>query len=442
MKKRSVIIAVLVIAVIAVMVILNLRKNDGSPSEASSPGIISRNAVAVKATTIETGSVSSYVAAPGAVREVNKAQVFFDTPLRVNSVLVNKNDLVNEGDRLVELDTAPLADELETLKIQKEIQSITLKKLESGQNLLSLESNLTSARNARDRAEENYRTAQDEYNKQLKLYESGIISETQLKQYEQAVKDTKAALDSALISLESAEKAYNSSVSGHDLDIQTQIKNIELISRQIADIENRLVKIRNLEKAPITGYVTQINLIEGGYTVTGQPAFTIIDGRNLEISAIVDEYNSKEIAPGQKVRITGDALGDDVELEGEVVSVAPIATSFQSGSGYSTGIEIIIQPKEGLDILKPGLNVDCDIVTNEKSGIPVAEFNIFLDDKDKKQYVMLINKEDMTVSKRYVTLGIYSDMLVEIVDGLSPGDMVVVDPQLSLKDGDRVRVVE
>ncbi len=131
-----------------------------------------------------------------------------------------------------------------------------------------------------------------------------------------------------------------------------------------------------------------------------------------------------------------------MELEGEVVSVAPIATSFQSGSGYSTGIEIIIQPKEGLDILKPGLNVDCDIVTNEKSGIPVAEFNIFLYDKDKKQYVMLINKEDMTVSKRYVTLGIYSDMLVEIVDGLSPGDMVVVDPQLSLKDGDRVRVVE
>ena len=86
--------------------------------------------------------------------------------------------------------------------------------------------------------------------------------------------------------------------------------------------------------------------------------------------------------------------------------------------------------------------MDCDIVTNEKDGIPVAEFNIFPLDKDKKQYVMLINKEDMTVSKRYVTLGIYSDMLVEIVDGLSPGDMVVVDPQLSLKDGDRVRVVE
>jgi len=439
MKKKSIGIAILVIAVIAVMIILNLNKN--SDSTASS-GVISRNAVAVKATTIETGSISSYVAAPGQVREVNKAQVFFDTPLRVLNVLVEKNDLVQEGDRLVELDITPLSDELEKLKIQKEIQSITLKKLESGQSLLSLETNLASARNSYNRAEENYNTALDEYNKQLKLFESGVISETQLKQYDQAVKDTKSVLDNAIITLDSAEKTYNSSVSSHDLDIQAQIKNIELMSKQIAEIEKKLSKIKNLEKAPITGYVTEIYLTEGGYTVTGQPVFTIVDGQNLEISATVDEYNSREISPGQKVRITGDALGENVELSGEVISVAPVATRLQSGSSINTVIEIIIAPKEGFDILKPGLNVDCDIITDEKSGIPVAEFNIFLDDKDRNQYVMVINEEDMTVSQRYVTLGIYSDMLVEIVDGLKPGDMVVVDPQPSLKNGDRVKVVE
>ncbi|HEY8420592.1 MAG TPA: efflux RND transporter periplasmic adaptor subunit [Thermoclostridium sp.] len=439
MKKRTIVIAVSVIAIIAVMIYLNLNKNNDS---AASSRIVSRNAVAVKATTIETGSISSYVSAPGQVKEVNKVQVFFDTPLRVLNLFVEKNSLVQEGDRLVELDVSTLNDELEKLKIQKEIQSLTLKKLESGQNLLSLETNLASARNSYDRAEENYKTALDEYDKQLKLYQSGVISETQLKQYDQAVKDAKAALDNAKISLDSAEKNYNSSVGSHDLDIQAQIKNIELMSKQIAEIENKLKKIKNLEIAPISGYVTEINLIEGGYTVSGQAAFTIIDGQNLEISATVDEYNSKEIAPGQKVKITGDALGDTIELEGEVVSVAPVATRIQSSGGFETVIEVTIEPKEGFDILKPGLNVDCDIITHEKSGIPVAEFNIFLDDKDRNQYVMVINQEDMTVSKRYVTLGIYSDMLVEIVDGLKPGDMVVVDPQPSLKDGDKVKVVK
>lgn len=349
---------------------------------------------------------------------------------------------MQEGDRLVELDISPLSDELEKLKIQKEIQSLTLKKLESGQSLLSLETNLASARNAFDRANENYKTAVDEYNKQLKLFESGVISETQLKQYDQAVKDSKSVLDNAVISLESAEKTYNSSVGSHGLDIQAQIKNIELMSKQIAEIENKLAKIKNHEKAPISGFVTEVFLIEGGYTVTGQPAFTIIDGQNVEISATVDEYNSKEISPGQEVKITGDALGEYVELSGEVISVAPVASRIQSTSGMETVIEVTIEPKEGFDILKPGLNVDCDIITQEKNDIPVAEFNIFLDDKDRKQYVMLINEDDMTVKQQYVTLGIYSDMLVEIVDGLKPGDMVVLDPQPSLKDGDRVKVVE
>jgi len=439
MRARNFFVAVLVIVIIAGMIYLNLNKNaDFSVSSQ----MISKNAVAVKATTIETGSIQSYVTAPGQVREVNKAQVFFDTPLRVLKLYVEKNSQVKKGERLVELDISPLNDELERLKIQKDIQSITLQKLEAGQNLLTLETNLVSARNSYSRAEENYQTAVDEYNKQLKLFESGVISETQLKQYDQAVKDAKAAVDSALIALESAEKNYNSSVGSLGLDIQAQIKNIELLSKQIAEIEAKLKKIKSLEKAPISGYVTEIYLIEGGYTINGQAAFTIIDGENLEISATVDEYNSKEISPGQMVKITGDALGDSVVLEGEVVSVAPVASRIQSASGSETVIEVIIEPKEGLDILKPGLNVDCDIITHEKSGIPVAEFNIFLDDKDRNQYVMVINKEDMTVSQRYVTLGIYSDMLVEIVDGLKPGDMVVVDPQPSLKDGDKVKVVK
>ncbi|AGC69708.1 efflux transporter, RND family, MFP subunit [Thermoclostridium stercorarium subsp. stercorarium DSM 8532] len=440
MKKKTVAITVLVIAIIALMIFLNLNKNNDLTV---SSGVISKkNAISVKATTIETGTISSYVSAPGQVKEVNKAQIFFDTPLRVLNVFVDKYDLVQEGDRLVELDVSTLTDELERLKIQKEIQSITLKKLESGQNLLSLETNLASARNAYTRAEDAYNSALEEYNKQLKLYESGVISEAQLKQYDQALKDAKSALDNAQINLESAEKSYDSSVSSHDLDIQAQVKNVELLSRQIAEIERKLSKIKSLEKSPITGYVTEIYLTEGGYTVTGQPAFTIIDSQNLEISATVDEYNSKDILPGQKVRITGDALGENVELAGEVISVAPVATKVQSTSGTQTVIEVIIEPKEGFDVLKPGLNVDCEIITHEKSGIPVAEFNIFLEDKDKNQYVMLIDKDNMTVHQKYVTLGIYSDMLVEIMDGLEPGDMVVVDPQPSLKDGDRVKVVE
>ena len=437
MKKF--VIGLIVIALIGGMIYLNLSKNSDAAPVLGSPV---RNAVLVKATTIQTGDVSSYVTAPGFVKEVNRSQVFFDTPLRILDVKVEKNDPIKKGEKLIDLDTSSLTDEMDRLLVQKEIQSITLKKLESGQNLLSLESQLTSAKNAVDQAQENYRTAQEEYQKQLKLYETGIIPKTQLEQYEKAAKDVKAAVDTAQLNLESAEKAYQSSIGGHDLDIQAQIKNIELLSSQIKGIEKELAKIKNLEKAPISGDVTEINVMKGGYTMSGQPAFTIIDAENLQINATVNEYNTRGLAIGQLVKITGEALGDDQELSGEITAVAPIATKVQGSSGIETVVEVAIAPKDGKEFLKPGLNVDCDITTQEKKGVVVAEFNIFLDDKDRRQYVWLIDQETMSLKKQYVALGIYSDMTVEIVDGLKAGDMVVIDPQPSLKEGDRVKITE
>ena len=120
----------------------------------------------------------------------------------------------------------------------------------------------------------------------------------------------------------------------------------------------------------------------------------------------------------------------------------PVAKSVQSTSGIETVVEITIKPLDGKGILKPGLNVECDIVTQEKKDVIVTEYNIYMEDKDRRQYVMLIDPESMTVKKQYVTLGIYSDMTVEVLDGLKEGDMVVIDPQPSLDEGEKIRFAE
>ena len=74
MKKFA--IALIVIAVIGGMIYLNLSKNtDTVPTLGTS----ARKAIPVKAVTIHTGDISSYITAPGVVKEVNKSQVFFDT---------------------------------------------------------------------------------------------------------------------------------------------------------------------------------------------------------------------------------------------------------------------------------------------------------------------------------------------------------------------------
>lgn len=148
------------------------------------------------------------------------------------------------------------------------------------------------------------------------------------------------------------------------------------------------------------------------------------------------------MAIGQDVVITGEAFGDNTEFSGKIISVAPVATVVAGSSGQETVVEVSIEPLDGKDLLKPGLNVDCEIITQKKENIIVSEFNVFLEDKNRSQYAMVVDEETMTVRKQYVTLGIYSDMLVEIIDGLKEGDKVVIDPQPSLEDGDRVKILE
>ena len=71
------------------------------------------------------------------------------------------------------------------------------------------------------------------------------------------VKDAKAAADSAQLSVDSAEKSYQSSIGSHNLDIQAQVKNIELLNSQIAK-KKKSLRDESLEKSPISGYVTDI----------------------------------------------------------------------------------------------------------------------------------------------------------------------------------------
>ena len=113
---KKVLIGLLVIAIITVMIVLNIYKNTDTDSLVD---LASRKAVTIKAVTIGTGDVSPYVTAHGRVEEINRAQVFFDTPLRVLKIFVNKNDHAEQGKRLVELDTSTLTDELNKLKVQR-----------------------------------------------------------------------------------------------------------------------------------------------------------------------------------------------------------------------------------------------------------------------------------------------------------------------------------
>ena len=157
----------------------------------------------------------------------------------------------------------------------------------------------------------------------------------------------------------------------------------------------------------------------------------------------VDELDVSKIQVGQEVDITVDAI-EDVKYTGYVDYVSLIGTSTNGVTSYPVTI-VINEP----DNIIPGMNVSANIVVESKDDIltvPVSAVQrgnmVFVksDDKTAKTDEKQADGEAKTDGKPKmnaapdgfkavkVETGINDDNNIEIVSGLSEGDVVFVTP--------------
>jgi membrane fusion protein (multidrug efflux system) len=88
--------------------------------------------------------------------------------------------------------------------------------------------------------------------------------------------------------------------------------------------------------------------------------------------------------------------------------------------------------------LKAGITVDINITTSIKPNAVFTEIKNTL--KEKGKHVVYVIKNGKA-EKRVVVLGKQQGLDVEISDGLNPGDELVVEGQMLLEDGSKVKIV-
>jgi HlyD family secretion protein len=387
------------------------------------------NAVSVEVFKIEKGDISSYISADGVVEEVEKSEVYFDTPLKVKKVMIEEGQRVRKGERLFELDMDELESQLETLKINRNTQQISLDSKALDAEVQRAEINLKAA-------ERYYNDAKKTYEDNKALYEANAISKSELDMSEKAFIDA----ESGPSGLKNAKLAYNSALENRANSKKQAEESIKATDIQISDLEKRISNINEMCEASMDGVIVSVGVQEGAYTSSMQPACKIIDPEKLQIRARVNEYDVKNVAPGQKVRITGDAIDNSAEITGTVKSISPVAVTSMTSNGNETVVEVIISADGTGSVLKPGLNVTCEVAVTDKSGILLAPMEAITPDKDDNMMVFVVDEDTKRITQRKVTVGINSDMSVEILDGVSEGELVVIDPQPSYRDGMSVKI--
>jgi macrolide-specific efflux system membrane fusion protein len=126
---------------------------------------------------------------------------------------------------------------------------------------------------------------------------------------------------------------------------------------------------------------------------------------------------------------------------GKVISLSPSAKKNVTSNGQETVIEAIISIDKSDVELKSGINVNCEIFTENKKGVLVADFDMMKEDKDGNKFVFVVDKDNI-MRKKQIKLGVNTDMKAEVISGLNEGDMVVIKPLPSHKDGAKAKATK
>jgi len=211
--------------------------------------------------------------------------------------------------------------------------------------------------------------------------------------------------------------------SGGSINWKTlQQYNLSLQSAEIALYKAKQEIMKTVIIAPSDGTVVSVDL-KKSYVLSSQDyssrtAVKLVDTQSLKFQGLVDEIDILKVKPGQKARITIDAVPDKI-FTGTVKFISPFGT--QSGSVIKFAITIMMDPS---DIqLRGGLSATADInVYSAKNAllIPVSVITT----TPEGPMVAVINEATGQVERRLITLGMQNFQFAEVLSGLKKGEKV------------------
>jgi HlyD family secretion protein len=182
----------------------------------------------------------------------------------------------------------------------------------------------------------------------------------------------------------------------------------------LEEAENNLESASLL--APFDGTVTAVHVAAG--ELASGLAVELADMENLEVLLAVDEIDVGAVHIGQPTIVTLETW-PDIELHGEVVSIAPKSTTIL---GIVTFWVHLSLDTGDLPVLS-GMTANADLVTARRENVLLVSNRAIIADRDaNKYYVNKVQGEEIV--KTEIVIGLRDNSYTEVLSGLNEGDQV------------------
>ncbi|MBP1807294.1 efflux RND transporter periplasmic adaptor subunit [Rubellimicrobium aerolatum] len=188
-------------------------------------------------------------------------------------------------------------------------------------------------------------------------------------------------------------------------------------------------------RAPFSGVIASRDVEPGQVVAAGTPLLTLVDLSRMEMQGAAPVSAGVAVAAGQEVELRVDGLPGRTFV-GTVERIAPVAAE----GTRTLPVYVAVDNAEGL--LRGGMFATGEIVTAEAVDVLALPRDALREASTENEGTHVLVIEGDTLARRDVTAGEEWPGGLVRVEGVSPGDRVVVAPLTGLEPGQAVELVE
>ena len=192
------------------------------------------------------------------------------------------------------------------------------------------------------------------------------------------------------------------------------------LNNTVLDVElQAIAKEYSYLYTPIEGIVTRIDAPTAGLNVSITDIYEVINPQTVYFAVSADQTEVVNLHAGQKGTITLDAYPDN-PIIGTVDTIAFTPKTDETGTVYEVKVPLTEATPSAM--LRIGMTGDAEFVLKELPNVVAVPFQYVIEE-DAGSFVN--KKENGKINKVPVKLGGEYEDMIEIKDGIQPGDVLV-----------------
>ena len=333
---------------------------------------------------------------------------------RVERILLRPGAVVTPGTVILELSNPELQQQVKEaqLAFQSAQAGFQNRKTELESQLLSQEAAVAGVKSQHEDAVLNLEA-------QEKLFKDGLVSEIQVKQFRSREAELRNRLKIEQQRLEISRQGIKSQLAPQEAQVDQARATYALRVQQLDELRVR---------SAMDGVLQQVPVEVGAQVGPGTNLARVANPTKLKAEVRIAETQTKDIRIGQQAEVdTRNGI-----IKGRVSRIDPSAT------GGTVGVDITLE-EELPPGARPDLSVDGTITLEKLDNVVYVGRPAFGQEHAKVSLFKLVGTTGEAVRVQ-VTLGRSSVNQIEIVDGLQPGDEVILSDMSAQDAYDRIRL--